>query len=168
MEMELLQISGLDRRRVLRVTARWCGPTTTERNDVLPSHCIGKYRTYILCGEEDSSCEVRSIIGTETDHGRGECMQMVRRQQPKKKNVQISRSQIKGREGEERWLLCARVLFVFLLFPSSKTEDEEAKLPCITNFCCPSSHPPVPISASKNIIACSGCLCILEIQLKFS
>ena len=112
MEMELLQISGLDRRRVLRVTARWCGPTTTERNDVLPSHCIGKYRTYILCGEEDSSCEVRSIIGTETDHGRGECMQMVRRQQPKKKTFKFRGH--KSRDARaRRGGFCARACCLF-------------------------------------------------------
>jgi len=117
MEMELLQISGLDRRRVLRVTARWCGPTTTERNDVLPSHCIGKYRTYILCGEEDSSCEVRSIIGTETDHGRGECMQMVRRQQPKKKrsNFEVTNQGTRGR-GEVAFVRARVVCFLIISF----------------------------------------------------
>lgn len=36
-----------------------------------------------------------------------------------------------------------------------------ANLPFTTNRCCPSSDPLVPSSASKKVITCSGCLCIL-------
>jgi hypothetical protein len=55
-------------------------------------------------------------------------------------------------------------LLMYLLRIASKFLG--ANLPLITNLCCPSSDPLVPISASKNIITCSGCLCILEIQIK--
>lgn len=57
-------------------------------------------------------------------------------------------------------------LLMYLLRIASKFLG--ANLPLITNLCCPSSDPLVPISASKNIITCSGCLCILKIQLKVS
>ena len=41
-----------------------------------------------------------------------------------------------------------------------------ANLPFTTNLYCPSSDPLVPISASKKVMTCSGCLCILEYQNK--
>jgi len=41
-----------------------------------------------------------------------------------------------------------------------------ANLPLINNLCCPSKEPLMPISASKNVITCSGCLCILKIKHK--
>ena len=55
-------------------------------------------------------------------------------------------------------------LLMYLLRIASKFLG--ANLPLITNLCCPSSDPLVPISASKKFITCSGCLCILEIQFK--
>lgn len=37
-----------------------------------------------------------------------------------------------------------------------------AYLPLTSNCHCPSRDPLVPISASKNVMTCSGCLCILK------
>nr|ACR37137.1 unknown [Zea mays] len=56
---------------------------------------------------------------------------------------------------------------IYLLSIASKFFG--ANLPLITNLCCPSRDPLVPISASKNIITCSGCLCIvLHKSMKFT
>ena len=90
-------------------------------NDVLPSHCIGKYRTCILGGEEDSSCEVRSIIiGAETGGAMGSAS--ARRWQDA--NTRRSNFEVKSWDARAGGLcVCTRSRALF--FPSSKTEDEE-------------------------------------------
>lgn len=53
-----------------------------------------------------------------------------------------------------------RYLLTYLLNIPSKFFG--ANRPFTTSLCCPSRDPLVPISASKKVMTCSGCLCILK------